>query len=231
MMYKTELHLHSVDVSSCATATAEEIVEAYTAAGYTTVVLTNHMSIFTYKNKRYDYSHMTWQEKCDFYMAGYHALQKAAGDRLHVILGMELRSNVKNCDYLIYGMTEEFMREFPDMMDEPFRSLSARIRKAGMLLCQAHPFRNGVSVTGPEFLDAMETYNVNTLDFRNEVAEMWARNYGLIEISGSDFHHADRHLIHGGIATDTPITSNEELLAVLRGGDYALIRKGEIVDK
>ena len=70
MSYKTELHCHSRTVSDCASITPSEIVEKYLAAGYTTVVLADHLSRFSFEGKRYNGSE-DWQSKIDYYMEGY----------------------------------------------------------------------------------------------------------------------------------------------------------------
>lgn len=226
MQYKTELHLHSAEASSCASATAKDIVEVYLEAGYTTLVLTNHFSPFTYKCSRYDYSYMSPEEKVEYYIAAYHTLKKAAEGKLHVLFGMEL---LRTCDYLIYGMTEEFLRAHTNLMDISLTVSSPIIREAGMLLCQAHPFRNDMKVTDPAILDGFEAYNAHTPLFRNKIADQWADEFGLIKIAGSDYHR-DIHKAESGIITDFPITSNEELLSTLRSGNYKLLNKGEIIE-
>ena len=229
MTYKTELHLHSAEVSACATSSAKEIVEAYLEAGYTTLVLTNHFSPFSYKCSRYDLTYMTPEEKCEYYIRGYHALREAAEGKLHVLFGMELYPLQRDCDYLIYGMTEEFLRAHTDLMELGLEQTVALTREAGMIFCQAHPFRNNMKVTNPELLDAIETHNAHTGDFRNEIAELWANKFSLIKLSGSDYH-GSHHKAESGIATDFPITTNEELLAVLRSGNYKQIHRGIITE-
>jgi len=222
MTYKTELHLHSAEGSACATATAEDIVKVYLEAGYTTVVLTNHFSPHTFKNL----GPMTPEEKVEYYIDAYHALKKAADGKLHVLFGMEL---LRTCDYLIYGMTEEFLRAHTDLMDTSLLISAPIIREAGMILAQAHPFRNDMKVTDPTILDGFEAYNAHTAPFRNKIADQWADEFGLIKTAGSDYHR-DTHKAESGIITDFPITSNEELLATLRSGNYKLLNKGEIIE-
>lgn len=229
MTYKTELHLHSAEVSACSTATAEDIVKVYLDAGYTTVVLTNHFSPFSYKCSRYDLTHLSPEEKCEYYINGYHVLKKAAEGKLNILFGMELYPLERDCDFLIYGMTEEFLRAHPDLMELPLATTSALVREAGMILAQAHPFRNNMKVTDPSLLDAIETHNAHTGDFRNELANLWADKFSLIKTAGSDYHRAE-HKAESGIVTDFPITTNEELLAVLRSGNYKQIQKGIIVE-
>lgn len=43
-MYKTELHVHTCPASKCAHTEPEEMIEQYIENGYSTVVITNHMS-------------------------------------------------------------------------------------------------------------------------------------------------------------------------------------------
>lgn len=226
--FKTELHCHCTEVSNCATAPVDLIVRRYLAAGYTTVVLTNHLSKYTYKNGRFDHSDWSWDEKIDYFMDGFHRLEAAADGRLHVILGCELRSNCDDNDYQIYGVTEDFLRAVPDMMDVKISELSQKIRAAGMLFFQAHPFRNEMRITDPKYLDGIEIYNGHIgAQSRNDIAALWAQKYHLKVSSGSDFHHA-WHRIDGGIETDTPITDTKTLLNTLKSGAYRLIRTDDV---
>lgn len=225
MTYKTELHLHSAEGSACGKATSDQIVQVYLEAGYTTIVLTNHFSPNTYK----DLQPMTPEEKAEYYIAAYHALKNAAGDKLNVLFGMELYPLDRDCDHLIYGMTEEFLRAHPDLMELPFPTTSELVREAGMILCQAHPFRNDMKVGDPKYLDGFEAYNAHTAAFRNEIAARWADEFSLIKVGGSDYH-GFHHKAESGIITDFPITTNEELLEVLRSGNYKILNKGEIIE-
>lgn len=97
-----------------------------------------------------------------------------------------------------------------------------------MMVFQAHPFRDNMFITPPERLDGIEVYNGSIgHDSRNDVAYLWAQKLGLRMCSGTDFHH-ERHIIGGGIETDVPITSNAQLLDILRRGEYDLIRRDSV---
>ena len=64
MPYKTELHMHTGDISVCARVTPEEAVRDYKAAGYRTIVVTNHMNRATFQ-------HMvgaSWEEQIQWYV-------------------------------------------------------------------------------------------------------------------------------------------------------------------
>ncbi len=225
MSYKTELHCHSAGVSACAHISPAELAEKYIAAGYTTVVLTNHLSLSTFAPNNYHGTY-DWQEKMDFFLAGYHALREAAGDRLNVLLGGEFRLfKHEATDFLVYGLTEAFLRTHPDILRTGFSIFSQRVRAAGLFVVQAHPFRKNMMMTDPKLLDAIEAYNGNKRHpSRNDFAELWADRFGMRKTSGSDVHRPEDDAC-AGIRTETPITSNEELLETLRSGNYTLIRE------
>lgn len=226
MKFKTELHCHSTTVSDCATITPAEIVEKYLAAGYTTVVLADHLSPFTFWGKRYTGGE-DWQRKIDYYMEGVRALREAAAGKLHILQGCELRIEACDSDFLVYGMTEEFMRANPDLLQIPkAKEMCKRVREAGFLLYQAHPFRNNMTITDPDLLDGIEVYNAHGRhNSRNDFAGLWAERYGLWQISGSDVHHK-KDLPGGGILTDDPVESISQLTEILRTGSYTLLREG-----
>ncbi|MBO5270691.1 MAG: hypothetical protein J6B77_07890 [Clostridia bacterium] len=221
-MYKTELHCHTAEVSDCGQVSARVLTKSYVEHGYTTVVLTNHLSKFTYKNSRFDHSDWSWKQKIDFYMDGFHRFEETAAGKLHVILGCELRSNLDNNDYLLYGVTEDFLRSLPDMMDERLVVVREELHSIGGLIYQAHPFRDTMTVKRPARLDGIEVFNACNRGFRNVIADQWAEHYGLLKSSGSDFH-ATYQTICGGIETEAPITCREELVASLRDPSVRLL--------
>ena len=221
-MFKTELHCHTAGVSACGRLTEERLVERYVEEGYSTVVLTNHLSIYTYKNDRIDGTDWSWKEKINYYMDGYHRFSKAAEGKLLPILGCEFRSNLDGNEYLLYGVTEEMLRSIPDMMDERLEHVRSALHSIGGLMYQAHPFRTYMQVKSPKLIDGVEVFNANTSRFRNEIAMQWAEHYGLLRSSGSDTH-GEEHIICGGIETTNPIKTREELIAALRSPETVLL--------
>ncbi len=92
-------------------------------------------------------------------------------------------------------------------------------------MIQAHPFRKCMTTIDPSLIEAYEVYNGHPFhDSHNSIAEAWARHHGKIMTSGTD-HHDANHIPCGGIRTTAPITSVEQLIAVLRSGKYDLIRE------
>lgn len=217
MQYKTELHAHTREVSPCGELTAQEVAERYIAYGYTSIVITNH-----YCNYVIDPLNGSWEDKARYYLAPYHAMKEYAGDRLNVLLGCELRFRENNNDYLIFGLDEKFLLTHPNLHDMTLKDFSSLAHRNGLLIVQAHPFRNGMTIVDPAYLDGMETFNGHTGHHsRNPIADEWAKMNGLLRTSGTDFHHAHQSGV-AGILTDTPIVNGAQLCAVLKSGDYTL---------
>ncbi len=231
MSYKTELHCHTRESSNCALETPETVVERYINEGYSTLVITNHINASTYTSDRYkEYLaenglEDTWDHRVDYYIRDYHRAIEAAKGRINIILGLELRLIADSTnDYLIYGVTEEWLRRSELMTSVRIKEMSAYIRDTGLLIYQAHPFRNGITIVNPKYLDGYEIFNGNIgHDSRNDIAEAWAKKHALPGISGSDLHKP-QHVICAGITTDELITNNEQLLQVLTEKNYQLIR-------
>ena len=158
-------------------------------------------------------------------------MKEYAGYRLNVILGCELRFEGSINDYLIYGITEEFLRNNPELHKMSLHSFVDLAHENGLLVIQAHPFRNGITIVNPALLDGMETFNgTPSYDGRIRVAEEWAKHYGLIRTSGSDFHNPDQRG-YGGILTSAAIRTGEELVAILRSGNYTLHCEGPAAER
>ncbi len=217
-MFRLELHCHCAPVSCCASAQPEQVIELYRQAGYQGLVSTNHINGATFQNMK----DSSWEEKVDYFLSGYDRLRQAAGDDFDVLPGCEI--NVDNNDYLVFGITRAFLLQLGDPLKMHTKELSDKVRQAGLMIFQAHPFRYGMMLTHEEWLDGMEVYNAHMgHDSHNFMAELWAERMHLPGISGSDFHDPYSH-IGAGIETRERIRDSEGLLKVLRSGDYQLIR-------
>lgn len=214
MTYKTELHAHTSEVSRCAQICGEELVNLYEKAGYSTVVITDHMSKRTFPVVK----KWKWNEYVNDYLIGYNAAKKAAQGRLNIILGMEISFYENDNDYLVYGVDEKFLRRHPNMLEMGIRKFSDIAKRSGLLVVQAHPFRDHMTVIKPGIVEGIEVFNAHPgHDSRNDIARMWAEKYGYkIKTSGSDFHEI-HHGARGGIITDFEIKDNEALFRALRG--------------
>ena len=222
-MYKLEMHTHSKGVSHCADITPAEEVAVLKAAGYHGMVSTNHINLWTF----YQMEDATWEEKVHHFMSGYNALKEAAGDDFDVLLGCEInlsesREKYLSNDYLVYGVTEDWLLKTGEMLHFTLKQLSDAVREAGLLLVQAHPFRYQTLIMQNSLLDGVEAFNGNAgHDSHDYLAYIWAKKHGLLMTSGSDLHHADGNT-NGGILTEERIRDNQKLLEILRSGRYEL---------
>lgn len=220
--YLYEMHFHTKDTSNCANVKASRAVEEYIKAGYDGIVVTDHLSTSTYM--KYGRELLSWKKKVDFFLRGYKEAVKTANGRINVLLGMELRFRTSegDNDYLVYGITEEFLYSHPNLLNMNIKSFYELAQKNGFLVFQAHPFRVGMKVTNPKFLDGIEIFNGNPRhNSSNDIAEMWAKKYDLLVTSGSDYHEIE-DLGSGGIWFNKEITDNKTLIEELKKRDYEI---------
>ncbi len=222
-MIKFELHAHTKENDICANMTADEIVKAYKGAGYDGIVITNHffdLSLEWYKDELAGCDH---RGVIDYYLKGYRKA-KATGDAIGmtVLMGLELRFDGTINDYLVYGVDEDFLYKSPLLNTLNLDSF-LEILPPDAILYQAHPFRNGMTVTDPKKLYGIEVFNGGTSEDRNEMAELWAEKFELNKISGSDFHGI-QHLARGGVIFQNNIRDSKQLVTQLKAGRYSLIK-------
>ena len=229
--FKTELHAHTSGISRCAQMTPAETADLYIAAGYASIVLTNHYVAYNFTDER------TWEESIERYLAPIYEMREYAKGKLNVLAGAEIHNFQNSNDYLIYGIDEEFLRTHKNLHLLKVSEISAIVRESGALMVQAHPFRNAMTIVNPTLLDGMEVFNGTPTpahEARLDVANLWAKRYGLIRTSGSDFHghiYPDSPVAAGGILTDEPITTPEQLLHTLRSGCYDLVCEGPVAER
>ena len=224
MKYKTELHCHTSEISACSRETGAEVAEKYIAHGYTTLVVTNHFEKWSFEHR---FPGDTWEQKLDYYYDAVDRVRETAGDRLNVLCGQELRFEYDPNDYLVFGAPREAYYPVPGIFDQSIKEAHEYLHELGAIVIQAHPFRFGMKLTHPSYVDGYEIANGHPGHHsHNDLAEAWARrfvNHHPIMTTGTD-EHEPTHTPNGGIITDEPITSNDELLAALRSGKYELIR-------
>lgn len=219
--YLFEMHAHSCEVSACAHASAVQLSKLYTEKGYTGIVSTNHMNSHTFSSV--GLSDAPWSVKAEHFLSGYRILKEAADGRLIVLLGMEITFYGDPNDYLVYGVTEDFVKNNGDLMALGNKAFSSLAHKNGLLFVQAHPFRRGMRIVDWNILDGYEIFNGNPRhDSSNEISAHWAELHGKrIVTSGSDFHDVGDEGT-GGIYFGKTINSNKELADALKACDYRI---------
>lgn len=222
---RIELHIHTSEVSPCADCTAAEAVRRCVSLGYDAMVVTDHFVEDTFRRNLGGPA--SWQTYMDHFLSGYRAAKEAAPAGFLVLLGMELRFRAENDnDYLVYGFDEQFLYEHEHLDQMGIRKFSKLARKNDFLLVQAHPFRWDMTVTPAELLDGIEVYNGNAHhDSHNDIAAHWARKFGLLQLSGSDYHGGDTGdgVAPGGVRLREPIRNEQELVQAIKNRRYTVL--------
>lgn len=218
--YKYELHCHTSEVSRCATSSAQEAVEFYKNKGYDGIVITNHYSPQTF----FMFKAFAPQLFMDMYIDGYKKAKSYATDDFTVLFGCELRFLFSIDDFLIYGVTEEFLRKSGNLMAKSLKKIFKMCNDEDYVLLEAHPYRELRFRHNPKYLHGCEVFNGKDYGKKANIkAKKWAEKCGFsIVTSGGDFHNKNK-TVPGGIITQEPIKTNEDLVRILKSGKYRLI--------
>ncbi len=216
--YLFDTHVHTKESSRCGEVAAADIVAGYKALGYDGIIITDHMHTSNLRNKGESY-----KEKVDGFLEGYRSAKAFEDDNFKVILGMELRFPENDNDYLVYGFDEEFvyvnnfLDQFPTV-----ESFVPFARENGLVIYQAHPFRNDITVIEPGTVDGIEVYNGHGgHDSRNDIAYKWAKKFGLAMLSGSDYHYTS-DMERGGVYFDECPENSADVAKLIKESKYSL---------
>lgn len=208
---KIDPHLHISPVSVCARMDAEAAAERYAKCGFDGVVLTNH-----YSRSYIDVYSAAEREWRELFLENFYAFREAAAKyNLEVFLGAEVTLQAfyiplyrkwwaeefieaNFADYLLYGVTEEFLRKTPMLCDLTIKELRAECDQYNILLVQAHPFRveQQHSLKNLEYVDGLEingNENFPSGPHEEEILRI-ARERNLIVTCGGDTHDTGVHL-------------------------------------
>lgn len=222
MEYKIELHSHTAPVSGCAEITPKELLLTAKEKGYDVIVLTNHFFLYDHKYAKYQRA----EDPVSFYLNDFYEA-KRYGKMLgvKVLLGAEYCLDRAN-DILIFGIDEEFLRKTVSLRDITLKEFYDKFHSDDVLFIQAHPFREECSPLPREFLDGVETMNMQPEhDSKNELAIKFAEDNGFsIRTIGSDVHKVS-HIGASAMRTKVLPKDESELVKVLKSGDYSFERK------
>ena len=219
MRYKMEFHCHTLETGPCGTVPAAKFVRLHKEAGYDGLMISDHFSAVVQGS----HDEIDWQAAVDHLLRGYR-LAKAEGDKigLDVFLGAEIRFPGSDNDYLLLGLTEEFLRQNPWMYELTQEECYKLLDQNGLLLVQAHPFRDGCTPADPRYLHGAEAYNGHKgQPNHNDRAEAFTAEHGLIATAGSDCHYKNAVGTTAVIFPEAPRTT-ADIVRHLRAGTYEL---------
>lgn len=220
MAMKTEMHVHTSEVSPCARVKAKDMAMLYRQAGYDAVVVTDHFN--NYVLEQYKGSE---KQKVDCYLKGY-LTAKEAGESigLKVFFGIESCLLPERADFLFYGATPEFLYEYPKLYELSQKEAFEACCRHGILFLQAHPFRHQ-GTRNPAYMHGMEVYNGNLRNpSHNALTAQFVKQYPqFVLTSGSDFHMYE-DVGCGGMFLPDPANETELVRVLREGSNVSLIR-------
>lgn len=208
-MKKIDTHVHTSEVSRCGKLSASEVVEAYKRANYDAIVITDHFILS-------EVAGLKPYEIVERQLKGYLAAREAAGSKIAVYAGAEIRFTGGDEDFLILGLDEQKYFELARALPTNPRACRDLCEGMECLMYQAHPFRPGLTPASPDALSGIEVYNGNPRhDSHNDSARLFAERHRLRMLSGSDAHQL-QDVGRGGIIAPDWVRSSSTLAKFLR---------------
>ena len=213
MPFLYETHMHTCQGSACGRATGKEQARVYRDAGYTGIIITDH---FFGGNTAVD-RRLPWEERIDLFWKGYEDA-KEEGDRIGLDVFFGLEQNIHFDEYLIYGLTKEYMKAHPEMEHWNRRQQLEEVHKAGGCVIQAHPFRmrNYMSRVrlGLLYCDGIEAANAGNDPLDDARALRYGREKGLVMTAGSDNHCGEGWPLYG-VMLEKRLTSIQDYVRII----------------
>ncbi len=214
-MFKYEMHCHSIEGSKCSKSSGAEIAEAYKKLGYDGVVITDHF----FNGNCAVSKRLSWEERVEEFMKGYENAKKR-GDEIGIKVFFGFESNYGGTEILVYGLDKKWLLEHPYCHHLAASELSELAHRQGALVVQAHPFREASYIEMirllPRDVDAVEAINSSRPDSENNMGGIYADNYGLIKVVGSDNHNVAERKVLGVLYLDEPADSIEDLIKAIK---------------
>lgn len=220
-MFKTETHLHTPPVSTCAKLPTDVMLRAYKEAGYETVFVTNHFAEYHFP------AGLTFPEYVDYYFNGYEEA-KAIGDEIGLTVLFAVELTLRGNHYLLYNTDKAFFLAIPDIFTMQISEFYAYAKANGVTVIQAHPFRDGKCYPTPDAADAIEAINANPRHENfDEKCIALAKEHNLPMTAGSDAHQTPDIALAAMLSAE-PIRSIKEYLDLLFEGKLQMM-KGDLV--
>ena len=222
---KIDTHVHSNGISKCSRVTYQEIIDRKIAGGYGGAVLMNHCQHWYYEPENLD----SWKE--EFILEYERAYEYAKQKNFKLMFGIEVSvSEPRWADFLIFGVTKEFIRLAPDLCRISQKELFEYCENFGALLVQAHPFRLRHEPMDSAYMHGLEI-NTQPTDLHNKnLVIKQANENGLFIIAGTDYHDntADNR---SGIIVPDDIENSVDLAKYLKKTTYTEVFIHDIVQK
>ena len=214
MGYLYETHMHTCLASACGKSTGKEHARFYRDIGFTGIIMTDHF----FGGNTCIPKNLPWEERIDLFFRGYEdALEEGQKIGLDVFFGLE--QNFGFDEYLIYGLTREYMKAHPEMEHWTRRQQLEEVHRAGGAVIQAHPFRmrgymDRIRVA-ELFADGVEAANAGNDQLDDARCLLYAKEKHLLMTAGSDNHLSPTDRIFG-VELDEKLGSIQDYVRIIR---------------
>jgi predicted metal-dependent phosphoesterase TrpH len=196
---KIDLHVHTSERSPCGRSTEEAQIQAAMAAGLDAIYFTDHYRLAPAARLA------ELNRRCAPFC---------------IFNGIEIGADGE--DFLVLGLPDPAL----ERNDWSYPALHAHVRRGGGFLVLAHPFRYHAGVIAPVEQyppDAIEVYSYNTPPAAEAEIRAIAARLGLLLLSNSDAHSAERLGRYYNVLPDGGEDERAILLA-LRSGPVELFK-------
>ena len=213
MPFLYETHMHTCQGSACGKSTGKEQARFYRDRGFTGIIVTDH---FFGGNTAVDRT-LPWKDRIDLFWRGYEDAREE-GEKIGLDVFPGLEQNFAGDEYLVYGLTKEYMTAHPEMERWTRRQQLEEVHKAGGCVIQAHPFRMRDYMDrirlGVLFCDGIEAANAGNTQMQDARAWRLGQEYHLVMTAGSDNHHAPADQLFG-VELEKRLTSIEDYVKII----------------
>ena len=189
MRYLYETHLHTAEVSKCASSRGADYIAAYIDKGYTGIIVTDHFFNGNCALPR----RLPWKEWVNQFCIGYERAKEEGDKRgLDVFFGWEETFDSGD-DYLVYGLDKKWLLEHEQVRNWTRGEQYRIVKQSGGCVVQAHPFRQRdyiqriVLSTG--CADGVEVANCGNAVSFDSLAYRYAKKLGKTMTAGTDIHN------------------------------------------
>ncbi len=189
---RIDTHVHSSGISLCSQLDYKQIISEKKKMGYDGIILMNHCQKWYYPPEE----HASFIERL---IAEYRAAAEYAQTQdFQVWLGIEVTLHEPHyADWLLFGVTEAFLRSSSCLYQLKQKELFEYCNRCGILMVQAHAFREGHSPCNPEYMHGIEI-NCNERDIDNIAkVEAFAAEHKLMVTCGVDYHQVSHDYLGG----------------------------------
>ncbi len=216
MGYLYETHMHTCQASACGVSTGRDHVRFYLEQGYSGIMITDHFFGGNTAVPR----NLPWEERIDLFFRGYEdALEEGLKTGLDVFFALE--QNFYHDEYLIYGLTKEYMKAHPELEHWTRRQMLEEVHRAGGAVIQAHPFRirryMDLIRIGDLYADGLEVANAGNDPQEDARAYAYAKQKNLLMTAGSDNHYSPAPMVFG-VELEKKLESIEDYVRIIRSG-------------